>query len=182
MTVDLRRLGTIFVIVAFLAVAVPVVVAAVPQLAGADHSYVVLSSSMEPSIQAGGLVLVSSVDPGTIGTGDVITFQPPDGTTQPTTHRVVDVVESGDGLAFRTKGDANAQADDEPVPADGVIGVVTADVPYVGRIVNFANSTAGVLVLVVLPALVLIAAEVRDVLAEFDGDETRTATGGESDD
>lgn len=165
-TVDPGRVGTIVLVAVGLVVAIPVALAAVPQLAGADHSYVVLSSSMEPAIEAGGLVFVSEVSPGEIEVGDVITYETAGaGDTTPTTHRVVEVRQEGDSVAFRTKGDANEVIDRDPVPARNVVGRVTVDVPLLGHVVNFANSTLGLLVLVIVPAIVLVGAEVRDVLA-----------------
>ncbi len=71
----------------------------------------VVSGSMEPSISTHSLVFVEQVDPTTVRTGDVITFDPP-GAAQRTTHRVTRVLERPDGPYFVTKGDANPVEDD----------------------------------------------------------------------
>ena len=83
-------------------------VTAVPQVVGADHSYVVLSPSMRPMLEPGDVTIVDDVDPATIAAGDVITFELGDESSR-TTHRVVEVVEQDGERFFRTKGDANEE-------------------------------------------------------------------------
>ena len=141
------------------------VVVAVPQIVGADESYVVLSDSMEPTIKAGGVVIVSETQPSTIDGGDVISFERPGGagdgiTPDKVTHRVVEVVERDDGRYFRTKGDANEEPDQHLVPAENLIGVVTLSIPLVGYLVNFVNSGLGLILFVVVPAVLLVVNEV----------------------
>ncbi|QDX39997.1 signal peptidase I [Salarchaeum sp. JOR-1] len=132
------------------ALVVPFAVFAVPQLAGGSHSYVVLSGSMEPAISPGDVVVVSGVDPAAIGVNDVVTFQR-DASPVPTTHRVVEVIDDGGALAFRTMGDANEDPDGAAVPASAVIGRVTLVIPYIGYVIEAANTPVGFLALVVAP-------------------------------
>ncbi|MFB6135688.1 MAG: signal peptidase I [Halobacteriaceae archaeon] len=161
---DTRTLLDAAGLLVLLAVVVPFVVFAVPQAAGADHSYVVLSGSMSPAIHAGDVVLVTDVPPSQIQERDVITFEPPSGHQMEgvdrVTHRVVDVVDRDGERYFRTKGDANEEPDRALVPPDNVVGVVTFVVPYVGYAVNFAHSGAGWLALVVVPGALLVLNEV----------------------
>jgi signal peptidase len=140
------------------------VVFAAPQVVGASHSYVVLSSSMSPTMHAGDIVLVDEVPPHEIESGDIITYEPPadaheDGTDR-VTHRVVGVVERSDGVYFRTKGDANEEPDPTLVPANDVIGTAVFHVPYAGHLVLFGSSDLGLFVLVVVPAVLLALNEV----------------------
>lgn len=134
-------------------------VIAVPQLVGASHSYVVTSGSMSPAIQAGDVVIVRDVRVDAIDEGDVITFTRSPASSGRTTHRVVEVIETDDGTAFRTKGDANEEADRSPVPAEQVIGQVMFHVPYAGYVTVFASSKEGLLALVVVPAVLLVVSE-----------------------
>lgn len=134
------------------------VVQAAPGVVGADASYVVLSGSMEPEISPGDAVIVRSVDPADIESGDVITFVRSEGST-PVTHRVVEVIEREDGLAFRTKGDANDDPDPAPVPAENVTGEVWFVLPYVGHVVLFANTQTGMALLVGLPVVAFLVSE-----------------------
>lgn len=154
------------------------VVVAVPQVVGADHSFVVLSSSMEPAIDAGDVIVVRSVPADAVETGDVVTF---DDGGQRTTHRVVAVEESGGEPAFHTKGDANEDADLGLVTADELVGEVRFTVPLAGYVVLFANTKLGALTLLVVPAVLLVASEVRRLagLVGDGGDADAAADGGE---
>lgn len=150
------------------------IVASIPALAGADESYVVLSDSMSPSIEAGAVVFVNEVPTDTIGSGDVITYETGEN-ARTTTHRVVEVIENDGTTQFITKGDANEDPDPSPVPASAVVGTVAFHVPLMGYVVSFANTQLGLLTLVVVPALLLIVLELRDFwreLSDEDGGET----------
>lgn len=140
------------------------VVQAAPGLVGAEASYVVLSGSMEPAISTGDTVVVDSVDPTSIEAGSVITFVRSEGGT-PVTHRVIEVLDREDRLAFRTAGDANEDPDPAPVPAENVTGEVWFVIPYVGHVVLFANTPLGLAVLVGLPAAALVVSEAHAALA-----------------
>lgn len=164
--VDWRRLANWIGLGVLLIVVGVFVAAAVPQAVGADESYVVLSSSMSPSIEAGSVVFVNSVPAAEISEGDVITYdRSPGGTTSRVTHRVVDVVEENGQRQFRTKGDANEDPDPELVSATAVVGVVTFSVPYIGHVITFSQTRMGLLTLVVVPALLLVILEIRDLLS-----------------
>jgi signal peptidase len=169
----LRVLAT----VVLLAAVVPFVVFAAPSLAGADQSYVVLSSSMEPTFGAGDVILVSETDD--VTAGDVITFRSDRRAataasgSEYVTHRVVEVVERDDGRYFRTRGDANDAADQRLVPADAVVGEVSTHVPLAGHVVLFARSQFGFLALAVVPFGLLAVSEIRSLLrATSDGDSS----------
>ncbi len=159
----LRALG----LVVLIALVAPFVVTAVPQVVGADASYVVLSSSMSPAIHAGDVVVVNDVPAGDIEEGDVITFQPPAGhqlaDVNRVTHRVVGVTSQDGERHFRTKGDANEEADRALVPASNVEGRVLFHIPYIGRVVSFAQSSLGLLLLVVVPGALLVVSELYDL-------------------
>ena len=94
----------------------------------------VLTSSMEPELRPGHVVLVRTVDPGAVQVGDVLTYLPagsPPGTL-PVTHRLTGFTPGPDGSRLLVlQGDANAVAD-PPVPASALQGRVAATVPYLG--------------------------------------------------
>lgn len=153
----LRTLASRVLPVMVLLLVVPFVLFAVPQLAGADESFVVLSGSMEPTLSAGDAVLVRSILPGSVGVGDVITFERGEGPT--TTHRVVAVHPEG----FETKGDANEDVDAGLVPRTALVGKVVLVIPLLGYAIRFAGTPAGIVALVVLPLALLAATEVGTV-------------------
>jgi len=142
------------------------VAVAVPQAVGADNSFVVNSDSMSPSIEAGAVVFVSDTDPGSIRENDVITYRADGGEGTRITHRVVAVTQVDGERAFRTKGDANDSPDPNPVSPDQLVGKVAFHVPLVGYVIAFAGSRLGLITLVVIPAVLLAATELRDLLAE----------------
>lgn len=177
--IDRRRIAHAVGFLVLLAVVFLFVAAAVPQVVGADGSYVVLSDSMSPAIDAGSIVFVGEVSPERIGAGDVLTYETrgADGEVRRVTHRVVEVVEDDGARRFRTKGDATETVDAELVAPSQVVGVVRFHVPYVGYVTSFAQSRLGVLALVVVPAALLVATEIRDLYAAA-SEEPSDAGGG----
>jgi len=164
-TASLRRAASVTATVLGVLLVGAFVVQAVPGVVGADASYVVLSGSMEPTISAGDAVVVRDVEPSSIESGAVITYVRSEGST-PITHRVVEVLDGEDGLAFRTKGDANEDHDPEPVPAERVTGEVWFAIPYLGHVVMFANTPTGFAVMVGLPVVALLASELYASLGD----------------
>jgi signal peptidase len=154
-----RRLVHAVGIVVLVAIVVPFFVYAFPQIIGAEQSFVVVSGSMAPAIGAGDVVVVGDSDPATIREGDVITFVRAE-EEAPTTHRVVDIHQRDDRLAFETKGDANENVDPELVPESNVIGAVVLTIPYIGYVIQFVNTPVGFLLLLGLPLGLLVVAEV----------------------
>lgn len=158
--IAIRILG-LAILVAFV---IPFLIYAVPTLVGAEGSYVVLSGSMEPAIAPGDVVFVYATDPGSIDVGDIVTYSREDAQV-PTTHRVIEVIETNDvpsGVLLRTMGDANEDPDQVPVAGGAVHGVVPAVTlpvigtvlfvfPAMGHVIQFANTTPGFLLLVGLP-------------------------------
>ncbi|NDI46895.1 signal peptidase I [Goekera deserti] len=127
-------------------------IALYPRVTGGS-ALTVLSGSMAPGIPVGALVLTRAVDPSTVVVGDVVTYQRATGVL--VTHRVVAVDGTGATLSFTTRGDANADADADPVPAGDVRGVLWSAVPGLGRFAVLAHSPTGAGVLVLLACAVL---------------------------
>ncbi|MEZ7172855.1 signal peptidase I SipW [Sporosarcina sp. OR05] len=116
----------------------------------------VLSGSMEPGIQTGSIIAVNlDVDATKLQVGDVITFRETE--EMLITHRITEVVNSGDTVLFRTKGDNNNAEDMNPVLSENVVAQYTGfTIPYVGYFVNFAQSKNGALLLLIPGFLLLI--------------------------
>lgn len=179
---DVHRAANALALLLFVAVVYLFVATAVPQAVGADHSYVVLSDSMSPAIDAGAVVFVGEVAPAAIEEGDVITFEQSGSSGEyRVTHRVVEVVETDGERRFRTKGDANDDPDPSLVTPDQVVGVVRFHVPYIGYVTSFAQTRLGILALVVVPAVLLVVLEVRDLLTatESSADDEQSPGGDE---
>ena len=119
---------------------------------------IVKSDSMFPEFQTDDLIIIKAVDPEQLQEGDVITFFDPDSTSRSVvTHRIIQVVY-GNELTFITKGDAN-NSEDTPLPAENVIGRYLTAIPSAGAVANFLGTTAGLVVCVALPMLLLVTYE-----------------------
>jgi len=114
----------------------------------------VLSGSMEPEIKTGAILSIKeTVDPTVFQKDDVITFMTEDATL--VTHRIMEVQQ--DGQVYITKGDANDAVDREPVMADNIVGSYTGlTIPYLGYALNFANTSEGAALLLVVPGILLL--------------------------
>jgi signal peptidase len=121
----------------------------------------VRSGSMQPTYPVGSLLVVAPVDPASVRTGSALSFVMPDGAALET-HRVVEVMTRADGLAFRTRGDANRADDPTPVPASAVRGTVRWSVPRGGELMLWLAWPRGFLLLVAAPLLVLLTSEALD--------------------
>lgn len=119
-----------------LVVALAVILLVVPKIAGATP-LTVLTSSMEPGLPPGTLIVVQPVDTDDLGVGDVVTYQIRSGDPAVITHRIirVDAEVSGE-RSFILQGDNNGSPDADPVQPVQVQGRVWYSVPFVG----FANS------------------------------------------
>lgn len=118
---------------------------------------IVLTGSMEPEISSGDLIIVKQIDSSEVKENDIIAFFDPDGNGQSIlTHRVVNVTEEDGKTAFITKGDANNSEDRQPVPSDQLVGGYVLRIPGMGNIAMFMQTTAGLIVCVVLPLIILV--------------------------
>lgn len=96
---------------------------------------VVTSGSMAPTVRTGDVVITRPVDVGDeLGDQTVIDFDDP-ATAERRLHRVIEVTDRG----YRTKGDANADADVEVVPPDHVHGAGFVLAPFVGYLPLWAD-------------------------------------------
>ncbi len=133
-----------------------------PDLFG-HQLYIITGGSMNPTFEAGSLAILDPVSADEIDVGDVITYRGASAETPLTTHRVREVNESGGERSFVTRGDAN-RVDDPPVMAEQLVGRVVYTVPYAGRLMEFGQTRRGLLTLVIIPGLVIIGFEVRNLL------------------
>jgi signal peptidase len=119
----------------------------------------VYSGSMRPTLGVGSLAVDRVIAAHTVRVGDVITFNDPYVRGRLVTHRVVQIVPTKHGLAYRTKGDANAARDPWAIRLTGHVGRVAFHVPVAGYVLYYAHTreVRGALIAIVA-ALVLLAA------------------------
>lgn len=158
----LRRTGAAVAYLAQVALVAVVVAASVvlvvPRVLG-WHGVLVLTGSMAPTLEPGGVAFVDKVRPESVRVGDVITFSRPGGQV---THRVVEVTATVDGPMFRTKGDANEVADPWVVESRALVGKLRYALPHAAGVVGLLVGNATVLGgLMALAAAYLVYDEVR---------------------
>lgn len=111
----------------------------VPAIAGA-MPLTVLTSSMEPTLPPGTLIVVKPIETDNIVRGDVITYQIESGKAGVITHRVTAITVSSDGSrTFTLKGDNNDVSDELQVLPVQVQGKLWYSVPWIGYVSNFVN-------------------------------------------
>ena len=144
---------------------------------------IVLTDSMSPTIKAGDLIIVKTVDASKVKEGDVISFfDPASSGTAVVTHRVLvsdeakkaemklpawhnvnglkGIQGSGDNVIFRTQGDFNNTEDEDPVPASKLVGVWTGtNLRGLGNVAMFLQSTPGLILCIGVPIVILVAYE-----------------------
>ena len=109
----------------------------VPSIGG-YFPLIVLTDSMQPEIDGGDLIICHTIESEDVKDGDIIAFFDPAGNgTSIVTHRVTDVVEDGDSVSFRTKGDANNAEDRVLVEADDLVGIYQSRIKGAGNIAMF---------------------------------------------
>ena len=116
--------------------------------------YNVLSNSMMPVYSKGDLIYVKEVDPKDVEIGDVITFVVNED-KDIATHRVIAI--DAEHQHFYTKGDANKDADQNPVHFKNVIGQPKFSIRFLGTVSDFIQNPPGLYITVGV-GVVLIAA------------------------
>jgi len=140
---------------------VPALIYAAPFLVGGSFSSVVMGGSMEPTIHVGSIVVVRRVNPEDVKVGDIIAFRTGESKT---IHRVIDKVGEDGSFYFRTKGDANEDPDPWIVKPEDVLGELQLTIPYYGYLIWFAQTPFGIVLFILVPAIILIANEVKKIL------------------
>lgn len=128
-----RVLGTV-ILLAVLAVCLPL---SVPKLLG-YQVYDVVSGSMDPAIPMHSVVLVQPAAPEELQPGEIVAYR---SGSSVVIHRLVEnhIVEG----ELVTKGDANAEPDPLKVEYAGVLGTVTAHIPFIGIYAGALNTLPG---------------------------------------
>jgi len=134
--------------------------------------YGVLSGSMEPSYPVGSLVYVKQVDPAELKIRDVITYSLNRNTI--VTHRIIEIVPDENNpntIRYRTKGDANENADNALVSAGSIIGKVAFCIPHLGNVASYIQSPPGLYVAIGFGILLIAAVIITDSAAGTPGKE-----------
>ncbi|MBM6619059.1 signal peptidase I SipW [Bacillus suaedaesalsae] len=125
----------------------------------------VLSGSMEPTFKTGSIIAIKPVDDTSkLKKDDVITFLQSDGNV--VTHRITDKFAQGEQVMFQTKGDNNEDLDSQPILSQNVIGKYTGfTIPFIGYFIDFAKSSKGTAILLIIPGVLLLAYSVVSIMS-----------------
>ena len=126
----------------------------------------VLSSSMEPALKVGSLVVTRPVEPEKVEVGDMITFNPVSVGENMITHRVIGIAMNSP-IHFATKGDASDKPDPVTVPEQNVIGKICLHIPYWGYFAEFLKTPIGFVFSLVVPGIVIFMMYVVSVWRTF---------------
>ncbi len=112
--------------------------------------------------------------------GDVLTFNythPFSKEFMVVTHRIIEIRSDGDGLTYILKGDSladdptNGSVQEVTSQSGDVIGKVVGVAPWLGSLVVFLSTWTGKMCLIVIPCIILIVSEVRNIVRVLrDGD------------
>lgn len=114
--------------------------------------YIIMSGSMEPTIQVKDLIVTKTVDEAK--EGDIIAFE--NGNIV-TVHRVIKVYTEGNTRLYETKGDSNNVKDQGLVQQSQVKGKVAFKLPFLGKAMIFMQThfvafmvVVGILIFIIL--------------------------------
>lgn len=113
--------------------------------------FIVMSGSMETTINIGDLVIVKKVNSSNIHTGDIIAFK--NGNIV-ISHRVKEIINDSGTYKFKTKGDNNNVADDFIVNSDAIEGILVNKIPGLGSILLFLGKPIGLLMVILVIIIV----------------------------
>lgn len=113
--------------------------------------FIVMSGSMETTINIGDLVIFKKVNSSSIHTGDIIAFK--NGNIV-ISHRVKEVINDSGTYKFKTKGDNNNVADDFIVNSDAIEGIFVNKIPGLGSILLFLGKPIGLLMVILVIIIV----------------------------
>ena len=161
----------ILVLAIVLCVIVVVQIMSVGYVTVNGHSvFRVVTGSMEPTIPTGAVLISEETEIEDIKVNDIICFRSKTSEMlgQVITHRVVKIMESGDGgLCLETRGDANTVSDGYLVTKGNLIGKVTwysGNENLLVRILSFLTGKIGFLACIVLPVFLIAGVMMKDTV------------------
>jgi len=112
--------------------------------------FIVLSGSMETEIFAGDIAVVKEVELDTLKENDIIAFREENIVI---THRIVNIIETENELKFITKGDNNADNDNDYVLGENIEGKYQFKISRLGNFAMFLQTPIGLVICLSIPIL-----------------------------
>lgn len=156
-----KKIKEIISVLIVAALLTPAIIYVIPFIVDGYYSSVIMSGSMEPAVPVGSIVVTHKIDVDNVKAGDIIVFHRSDSKTL---HRVIEKIVENDSYYFKTKGDANETPDPWNVQPEQVQGALLLNIPYYGYLLYYAGTSIGFVLMVIIPAILLIANEVRKII------------------
>ncbi len=124
-------------------------------------TFVIISGSMEPSLEIGDMVIIKEFPEEELQKGDIISFRNGQSII---THRINNVINEKTGkISFETKGDNNNIKDKNYVKYDDIEGKMVGKIPHIGKIVLLLkNKLIIIIILMIFYMLYIHNAKVED--------------------
>lgn len=132
--------------------------------------YTIVSPSMEPKILVYDVIVNFHVkNEKDLKKGDIITFYSDaiDTGGYTVTHRIYDIYEKDGQRYYITKGDNNLNVDDGFITFDNIVGKTHFIIPKLGKIQVFITSKFGWALIILIPALGIILADIKKLIKIF---------------
>ena len=114
-------------------------------------AYGITTSSMDPKIKKGDVIIIKRCNQDDLKVGDIITFKK---NAEIITHRIVEIIGETEEKAYITKGDNNNVEDDEYVYLEEIEGKVIITIPYLGSLLSTLRNGI-IIILVILICLIM---------------------------
>lgn len=139
----------------------------VPQVGG-YQVYVIKSDYFSPEVTAGSLAVGRTADLEQINAGDIITYRSADDPAVINAGRVARI-HSENGLSQLDVSGAVAGGERQSVKPEAVIGRLVYAVPYVGHLVDYAQTREGLILLIFVPGILIIIFQMSKIIKYFYG-------------
>ena len=123
-------------------------------------SYIITTSSMEPDIKTGDVVICQKTDAKDLKEGDVITFNK---NGEVITHRIIKIETNDEINYYITKGDNNTLEDNEKVEENQIKGKMVIKIPKMG---NFIKALSNNIFLLIILLVILILSFIKILVSE----------------
>ena len=133
-----------------------------PSLAGFTF-LVMQDEGLNADANPGSLAVVRSTDVTSISLGDMINFRTAVSLNTTATQRVVEINRE-EGLKFVTSGDGAGAAQTTVVPAEDVLGRVLISLPFYGRMVDYVQTSQGLILLIFVPGVIIIVYQLVNII------------------
>lgn len=116
-------------------------------------AFVIISGSMEPDLKVSDVAIVKKCDQNDLKENDIISFHSGQSII---THRIIQIMETENGVEYITKGDNNNVRDSGTVKFEDVEGKYIGKISYLGKAVILLNNKTAIVCIIIIFTLLCI--------------------------